>query len=36
VYLNEAGCEAAILTQPAQDRDQWWALENTAMSLRVP
>jgi len=29
--LRETGCEVV-----AQDRDQWWAVLNTIMNLRVP
>jgi hypothetical protein len=34
-YLNEAGC-GCRLVPVAQDKDQWRAVVNTAINLRVP
>jgi hypothetical protein len=36
IDLTEIGCDGADLTDVAQDRDQWRALVNTVMNLRVP
>jgi hypothetical protein len=33
--LRETGWESVDWIQLALDRDQWWALVNTAMNLRV-
>jgi hypothetical protein len=33
--LEEIGWEDVDWIQLAQDRDQWWALVNTVMNLRV-
>jgi hypothetical protein len=34
--LREIGWGAMDCIDLAQDRDQWWALVNTVMNLRVP
>jgi hypothetical protein len=34
--VMEIGREVVDWIQLAQDRDQWWALMNTVMNLRVP
>jgi hypothetical protein len=34
--LRETGCDVIDWIELAQDRDQWRALENTVMNLRVP
>jgi hypothetical protein len=34
--LTEAGREVVDGMHLAQDKDQWWAVANTAMNLRVP
>jgi hypothetical protein len=34
--LREIGWEGVDLVHLAQDRDQWWAIVNTAVNLRVP
>jgi hypothetical protein len=34
--LREIGWDDIDLIDLAQDRDQWWALVNTVMNLRVP
>jgi hypothetical protein len=34
--LREVGWEDVDWMHVAQDRDQWWALVNTVMNLRVP
>jgi hypothetical protein len=34
--LREIGCDGMDWIDVAQDRDQWRALVNTAMNLRVP
>jgi hypothetical protein len=34
--LREIGWDGMDWIDPAQDRDQWWALVNTGMNLRVP
>jgi hypothetical protein len=34
--LREIGCDGVDWIELAQDRDQWRALENTVMNLRVP
>jgi hypothetical protein len=34
--LREIGCDGLDWIQLAQDRDQWRALVNTVMNLRVP
>jgi hypothetical protein len=34
--LRETGWDAMDWIDLAQDRDQWWALVNTVMNLRVP
>jgi hypothetical protein len=36
MYLREIGWEVVDCTQMAQDRDQWQAVANMAMNLRVP
>jgi hypothetical protein len=36
MYLMEVGREDVDRIHLAQDRDQWWAIVNTAMNLRVP
>jgi hypothetical protein len=36
IDLDEAGCEGVGWINQAQDRDQWWAVVNTVMNLRVP
>jgi hypothetical protein len=33
--LKETGWEDVDWMPLAQDRDQWWALENTVMNLQV-
>jgi hypothetical protein len=32
--LKETGCEDVNWIHLAQDRDQWWAVVNTAMNIR--
>jgi hypothetical protein len=34
--LGEIGRDGMDWIDLAQERDQWWALVNTAMNLRVP
>jgi hypothetical protein len=34
--LTEIGCEDVDWSPLAQDRDQWWVLENTVMNVWVP
>jgi len=34
--LREKGCEVVDWIHLAQDKDQWWAVVNTVMNLRVP
>jgi hypothetical protein len=34
--LREIGWDGMDWIELAQDRDQWWALVNTVMNLRVP
>jgi hypothetical protein len=34
--LRETGCEVVDWIHLAQDRDQWRAVVNTVMKLRVP
>jgi len=34
--LREVGCEGIDWTDLVQDRDRWWALVNSVISLRVP
>jgi hypothetical protein len=34
--LRETGCEGVDWIRLAQDRDQWRAVVNTVMNLRVP
>jgi hypothetical protein len=34
--VREIGWEAVDWMHLAQDRDQWWALVNMIMNLRVP
>jgi hypothetical protein len=36
IYLREIGCEGADCTHVAEDRDQWRALVNRIMDVRVP
>jgi hypothetical protein len=36
MYLREIGWDGMDWIDPAQDRDQWMALVNTVMNLRVP
>jgi hypothetical protein len=36
MYLKEIGSEGVDWMGLAQDRDQWRALVNTVMNLRVP
>jgi hypothetical protein len=36
IYLREIGWDGMDWIDLAQDRDQWRALVNTAMNLRVP
>jgi hypothetical protein len=36
VYLGEIGWDGVDWIELAQDRDQWRALVNTVMNLRVP
>jgi hypothetical protein len=36
IYLRETGWDGMDLINLAQDRDQWRALVNTVMNLRVP
>jgi hypothetical protein len=36
MYLRETGCGGMDWINLAQDRDQWRALVNMAMNLRVP
>jgi hypothetical protein len=35
IYLREIGWDGSDWIELAQDRDQWRALENTVMNLRV-
>jgi hypothetical protein len=34
--IREIGCDGINWVDVAQDRDQWWALVNTVLNLRVP
>jgi hypothetical protein len=34
--LRETGWDVVDWIDMAQDRDQWWALVNTVLNLRVP
>jgi hypothetical protein len=34
--LRETGLNVVDCMQLAQDRDHWWAVENTIMKLQVP
>jgi hypothetical protein len=34
--LRETGLEDVDWIHMAQDKDQWWAVVNTIMNLRVP
>jgi hypothetical protein len=34
--LREIGWEGVNQMHLAQDRDQWWALVNTVMNLKIP
>jgi hypothetical protein len=36
MHLREIGWDGMVWIDLAQDRDQWMALVNTAMNLRVP
>jgi hypothetical protein len=36
IYLREVGWDGMVWIDLAQDRDQWMALVNTVMNLRVP
>jgi hypothetical protein len=36
MYLREIGCDSIEWIDLAQDRDQWRALVNAVMNLRVP
>jgi hypothetical protein len=36
MYLRETGWDGMDCIELAEDRDQWRALVNTAMNLRVP
>jgi len=36
MYHMEIGWEVLDWIHLAEDRDQWWALVNTVMNLRVP
>jgi hypothetical protein len=36
IYLREIGWDGVYWIDVAQDRDQWRALVNTVMNLRVP
>jgi hypothetical protein len=36
INLREIGCDGMDWIDVAQDRDQWRALVNTVMNLRVP
>jgi hypothetical protein len=36
MVLKEIGCEAVDWINVAQDSDQWRALVNTVMNLRIP
>jgi hypothetical protein len=35
-YLGEIGCDGVDWIDMAQDRDQWRAVVNTVLNLRVP
>jgi hypothetical protein len=34
--LREIGCDGVDWMDMAKDRDQWWALMNKVLNLRVP
>jgi hypothetical protein len=36
MYLREVGWDGMDWIHVAQDRNQWWALVNTVMNLRIP
>jgi hypothetical protein len=36
IDFRETGWDGVDWVDLAQDRDQWWALVNTVMNLRVP
>jgi hypothetical protein len=36
IYLRKTGCDGVDWIDMAQDRDQWRALVNTVLNLRVP